>query len=371
MALDASKALALVLLVAALAVVGAEGSVRRDARSTPAGSTAMQRPATVCRWSLVATPTVGAGELLGVAASSPSDAWAVGDAKKTPLTEHWDGSKWTVIPSPWIEEGVLNDVAAISARDAWAVGGGASMLVEHWDGRRWTRVAIPSIAMQPAQLWGVAALSPSDVWAVGWGYTEAGVSSVSLHWDGTAWTRVPMPPPRSLLADVVAVSAHDVWAVGKSYGHLFTMRWDGRRWRPFVGPELLDDSTLDSAAAVAANDVWAVGEADSGNTIQAPVVYHWDGTQWRTTHTPHIGGGFTGIAARSTNNVWISGWDDPQFAGARGATIWRWNGKTWNNGSNAAFGHFYFAALASDRGAHLWAVGSTAQMGRPLIERGC
>ncbi len=43
-------------------------------------------------------------ELDGVAAISPSDAWAVGwyqnpsDANLYPLIEHWDGAEWRSVP---------------------------------------------------------------------------------------------------------------------------------------------------------------------------------------------------------------------------------------------------------------------------------
>ena len=93
--------------------------------------------------------------LLGIAALSPKDLWAVGDsvnsstAAHARIVEHWDGRSWRVIPSP--NAGVfqeLNSVAAASADDVWAVGWTANAdfskmgnLVEHWDGTAWTIVA--------------------------------------------------------------------------------------------------------------------------------------------------------------------------------------------------------------------------------------
>src|SRR5262249_152779 len=52
-------------------------------------------------WRIVPTPrVVGGGELYGVAASSPTDVWAVGTLdfySARPLIEHWDGSRWKTL----------------------------------------------------------------------------------------------------------------------------------------------------------------------------------------------------------------------------------------------------------------------------------
>ena len=81
-------------------------------------------------WPVVASPNVGAGDntLLGVAALSPTDAWAVGEAAdpdggRRPLIEHWDGDSWTVVPSPSMGVSAgLAAVVGISPTDVWAVG---------------------------------------------------------------------------------------------------------------------------------------------------------------------------------------------------------------------------------------------------------
>jgi hypothetical protein len=90
--------------------------------------------------------------LRGVVATSATNAWAVGSYRtahriKT-LIEHWDGKAWTVQPSPNSScfhpsppTNELNGVAATSSTNAWAVGfcgkpfSSAKTLVEHWDGK--------------------------------------------------------------------------------------------------------------------------------------------------------------------------------------------------------------------------------------------
>src|SRR5438045_2907863 len=57
-------------------------------------------------WKLTASPSPGSTNFLsGVAASSATDAWAVGydyDAAdhQLTITEHWDGNAWSRISSP-------------------------------------------------------------------------------------------------------------------------------------------------------------------------------------------------------------------------------------------------------------------------------
>jgi hypothetical protein len=153
-----------------------------------------------------------------------------------------------------------------------------------------------------------------------------------------------------------------VWAVGGDQ-NLFAMHWNGRRWKPFDGPNVGDQlSWLTSVTAVSTRNVWAVGEAQNGLSLHEPVVYHWNGRRWNTTVAPHSDGGLTGVATRSANEIWTVGWDDPVLGGA-GGTISRWNGKNWRDGNPMQ--QTMLNAIATDKGTHLWAVGST---GNPTDE---
>lgn len=82
--------------------------------------------------------------------------------------------------------GVLHGVAATSASNAWAVGetstsSGFSTLILRWNGTAWNRVPVPG---PPGNLLSVAATSARNAWAVGYPYT--GVDALILHWNGTA-----------------------------------------------------------------------------------------------------------------------------------------------------------------------------------------
>ncbi len=147
-------------------------------------------------------------DLLGVAATSSCDAWAVGEYfdgnEEQTLIERWGGTAWKIQPSPDQgssgDDNVLNGVVAISPTDVWAVGyyfnGTADQtLIEHWNGTVWEVVPSPNLGTSTSfnELQGVAAVSADNVWAVGQGAGKALVE----HWNGTAWKVQSTPRPTS------------------------------------------------------------------------------------------------------------------------------------------------------------------------------
>jgi hypothetical protein len=132
--------------------------------------------------------------LKGVAALSATDVWAVGyynsGTSSAPLyqtlIEHYDGTSWQVDPSSADQtvgspatstDNELLGIAATSATDVWAVGyynAGTSSaplyqtLIEHYDGTSWQVDPSPdTTTAQDNVLTQVAAVSSSDLWAVG------------------------------------------------------------------------------------------------------------------------------------------------------------------------------------------------------------
>jgi len=80
-------------------------------------------------WRQVPAPSFpGGGSLNGVTASSPADAWAIGQVGKISgpqpdtLILHWNGIAWSRLPGM---SGTLLGVAASASGSAWAVGVGA------------------------------------------------------------------------------------------------------------------------------------------------------------------------------------------------------------------------------------------------------
>jgi hypothetical protein len=214
-------------------------------------------PAVSGNWQNVTSPNVSGAtelnnELLGVAAISANEAWAVGWSQdpngpqyvKRTLIQHFTGA-WDIVNSPNRRGDTLSQlysVAAVSANNVWAVGSSQDgslprrTLVQHWDGTQWSLVSSPSPDKQFNELRGVAALSANDVWAVGYrGGTksETPIETFILHWNGTTWTQVVspnIPGGANQLFGVTAISANDIWAVGSVAGAPLALHWNGSTW---------------------------------------------------------------------------------------------------------------------------------------------
>ncbi len=146
-------------------------------------------------------PSTHFNELEGVAATSSSNAWAVGyysngarTGHSRTLIERWNGKAWKVQPSgTGTAGGRFHGVAALSPTEAWAVGhanGGYQTLVEHWNGKSWKLQPTPTPSTTLNELYGVAAVSPKDAWAVGQYAPSSGPADLTLidHWNGSAWS---------------------------------------------------------------------------------------------------------------------------------------------------------------------------------------
>ncbi len=229
-------------------------------------------------------------ELFGVRAVSGTDAWAVGydvtsgSTDKT-LILHWDGTAWTQVasPSPGTTGAVLEAVAATSATDAWAVGSSFTADTEktltlHWNGHKWAQVASPNRGTDD-ELFAVRGTSSTDTWAVGVSVIGGVDQTLALHWNGSTWTRVSTPDPggsgvSSGLVGVAGTSANDTWAVGSTgpsgsakaitRDDTLILHWDGSHWTrvPSPGPGISSD--LFAVAASSTSNIWAVGISSDG-----------------------------------------------------------------------------------------------------------
>jgi len=108
-------------------------------------------------WRRVPAPNPLDSELLGVTVTSRTDAWAVGDYTNNTindftLVEHWNGKKWTRVAAPTPRQGAsLLGVAARSPSLAFAVGTTQTFLfnlgntfLEEWNGHVWREVTKPT-----------------------------------------------------------------------------------------------------------------------------------------------------------------------------------------------------------------------------------
>src|SRR5579863_4109613 len=223
-------------------------------------------------WTVVTPPASTAGaELTGSYALSDTDAWVVGgpaNASAAPVALNWNGTAWSSVPTPTpsgsTPEWTLKSVAASSASDAWAVGEQAAgtkihdSLYEHWNGTAWSAVAGPNEGVLNA----VLDFSPTNAWA----FADFSV----LHWDGTAWSVVPGALPA---VRVSADGPNDIWGV--SFDNVVT-HYNGTSWSSTTLSAPKGTPVFQSVQALSPTDVWVSGSVGNG-----PVLEHFNGAAWR------------------------------------------------------------------------------------------
>jgi hypothetical protein len=281
------------------------------------------------QWSVVPAPGL---RFDAIAAVATDDVWALGLGG----VAHWDGKRWEEvsmpIPGDSNSRAVLVGIAAISANDIWAVGyyqaddKGEFTLTLHWDGKEWSVVPSPNITPKEGppmnSLLSVSAVSTNDIWAVG----ASSDSPLALHWNGKEWSVVPVPrtADNDYLSSVVATASNDVWAGGTSETRnetgtgprkarkvrSFIIHWDGAKWSLLPGVEL-GEGGLGAIAATSKNDAWVVGwSSEPGKGEAQAVTLHWDGKQWNIVPGPSPGeflNVLRGIAIGPNGEVWAVG----------------------------------------------------------------
>lgn len=141
-------------------------------------------------WSVVSSPnTQSPGNILeGVTALSSSNVWAVGTSfvqsgsPTRTLIEHWNGSGWSIVSSPNVASAPGDDllgIAALSENNIWAVGrwdaGSRNYrtLIEHWNGRQWSLASTSIDKSTPDELLAITRVPGSKtVWAVGFHFSN-------------------------------------------------------------------------------------------------------------------------------------------------------------------------------------------------------
>jgi len=333
--------------------------------------------------------SVANGQLFGVAATSASNAWAVGQVVTNGKTIilHWDGTAWKRVTSPTLGgASALYAVAATSASNAWAVGGsdappGKTQIV-HWNGTAWKQVPSPTPKAGGA-LFGVTATSASDAWAVGCAGNcfqgFGGIKTLILHWNGVAWKQVPSPSPGtgSALSSVTAVSANSAWAVGctafcflhAAAPQTVILHWNGTAWAQVPSPAQARVGALNGVTATSASDVWAVGCAGhcfGPMATTRTMIAHWNGTAWAHVASPSPASNsvLAAVTATSTGNAWAVGYTRNSYR----TLIERWNGTAWKQVPSPTPGQFsQLVGVAATSASNAWAVGS--DLGGTILQR--
>ena len=333
-------------------------------------------------WRVVASPS--SGTLSGVAATSPSDVWAVGYIGSQTLVEHWDGSAWTILTSPnppGSTDTRLNAVAVLAPNDVWAVGSSYSgnawrTLIEHWDGTSWSVVASPNNGDNHNFLGGVTALAANNIWAVGsYNDNNNGGQTLVEHWDGVSWSIVESPNRGiygSSLSGIAAVTPNDIWAVGSSSQPAATLieHWDGSAWSIIDSPNPRYGTIiyLNDVAVVPGGDVWAVGAyysiGPTGNPATLSLVERWDGSNWHIVPSPNASGAnsnvLSGISGGAANDVWAVGsYHIPPQWGAIYPLIEHWDGSNWHVVTSPTGGNIgILGAVTAISTGDAWSVGA-------------
>jgi len=263
-------------------------------------------------WSLVTTPSLGVNaSLMGVSASTASDAWAVGFSvlgrhQDSTLLEHWNGTAWSVDSAAAVTgfAADLSSVVDLSPTNAWAAGEGATgTLLEHWNGTAWSPVSLPDADFTPGAGQSLSASSATDIWLAGTSFNTATEATIAeaLHFNGTAWSVVPMQQPGTNTPTISAVtdlSPSNAWAVGEDIGATSAVggstlieHWNGSTWSVVPSPTPGADPFLSGVAARGASDVYAVGSSlpsINGGVVQG-VILRWNGSAWSVDTDPTTG----------------------------------------------------------------------------------
>jgi len=337
--------------------------------------------------------------LQAVAASSPSDIWAVGQT-----AIHFDGTQWTAFATPEINgdnTSYLDGVVDISPTEAWAAGivgiGTATpnQVIERWNGTAWSVFPGPSFASgdEPA-IYGMTATSGTDIWAVGSLLTsEQLLAALFEHWDGTAWTAT-VGPFHGFFRGVSADAPNDIWAVGYSGLNFvtFSEHYDGASWTLVRTPDVgSGPNVLNGVVALAPDNVWAVGYSTASqkpppgqyDVPTKTLIEHYDGTSWSVVPSPNVGPNsqyqsnrLLGVTAVSPTDIWAFG----SYFAASGSEnqmtlLLHWDGTSWSLAASPSpdpgdfLDDILYSGVVTAPG-NVWIVGSLdpAAQGKPVTD---
>jgi len=352
--------------------------------SAAAPGTAFPSPPVIgnaCGWRLIPAPstTNDGNELLGVWATSSTDAWAVGyhsdnfSGDSWPLTEHFNGTAWSIVSSPQPEFSSVSSVREISPTDVWAVGTAQNQstfanqtLTMHWNGSSWTIIPSPNAGTVDDELHGLAYSNSNDVWAFGYSFDTVSGHYLTLteHWNGASWSIVPsvsVTGANNFLIAGGAVNPLNVWTVGYAQGNgspgALAEVWNGSVWTGVPTPNI-GYSIFRAFTPIGRRDSWAIGDTSNGTNLE-PLAERWNGSTFSVASTPTVSGrnvDIWGAAAVNANDVWAVGnVESPD----RTFTM-NWNGASWsivaspNRGTRS---NVLDAAVTIPGTTNVWAVG--------------
>lgn len=364
----------------------------------------LARAASGTIWSIVPSPNpsispISNDALFGVSAISDRDVWSAGAFSSSSgnninhtLVEHWNGKAWSIVPSPdsGTQGSQLLGIAALSDSNVWAVGNfstsntslGNRTLIEHFNGASWSVIPSPNPSQEGDNLTAVTAIASNNVWAVGYfeNNLESDILPLVEHFNGSVWSVVTAGVPTTgaiFVNGITAISSTDIWAVGESGNGPtnFEMHWNGTKWSvatsatfPSNGQESLGD-----VAGASGKDVWAVGSYSPsfGAELQTLVV-HWNGSTWSKVTTPNVDKFFNllfGVAVVRSNDVWAVGYAYTPDGLSFSTLTERWDGAKWTIVPSPTTPASEVRGVAAGGPTSLWTTGTfdSFQKGNPGI----
>ena len=338
-------------------------------------------PALAAGWRVEpsSNPNPGQDVLVGIAnVPGTNTFWAVGYVEPVggspplnPLIERTTGTIWTAVAAPDVGTSAeLEGVAAASPTQAWAVGEGSNglPLILAWNGASWRSQALPTPPTGGSgNLVSVAVISPTDVIALGAWNTKTTSTPITYRWNGSSWkaTVFVLPPMCARNSDqLTSISAipgtSGAVAVGECYGSSeqpIVYRLSGHYWTKALLPAP-KAGQLNAVSAESPTNIWAVGNSLVG--FDPPLAEHWNGATWTvvSTPTPSPGDTLVGIAHVPNTAIWwanATSVDGPPLVGAL-----EWDGSAWTNQPPVQAGvqRGFFGLAAST--TSVWAVGYDA-----------
>jgi hypothetical protein len=286
-------------------------------------------------------------QLNGVAAVSPSDAWAAGGVAATgsgryrPLLVHWDGTAWRSVALPARIRAALGTGQGLSVIGAWRAGGFWAFdgLDGTWlrHGRHgWTAGLLPVPAAGDSRpvITSAVVLGRAKVWAFGLTVNRRGQAApYAAHLRGGTWRVVAMPGASSVTA-ASGSPRTGVWALiggGPQTGTANSLlHWAGGQWQQVgLTGALANTARLYSVLAISRASAWTGPGTPAGTTGPTGVTALWNGSAWqvwrlRRMLTPAVNVEFT-LARDGQGGAWAA-------AGGFGKAhwqLWHYSGGQW------------------------------------------
>lgn len=151
--------------------------------------------------------------------------------------------------------------------------------------------------------------SKDDGWLVGHYQGDAGNILFTMHWDGERWkfVKIATPGDSAALYSVAALEDGSAWTVGYNSAGPIRFFFNGRKWARVRGPaDELETASLMGVEAISRRNVWAVGAAGSSSLVE-----RWNGKRWKVVSHPSMGGTGSWLKNISrvpgTRDLWMVG----------------------------------------------------------------